>query len=107
MKTTDVKTIFDGLRPKQVQLIKAIAKSKQVKDDFLYVKYNEKKLVDFGVKVISQFGYDWNRGRQDKAPHPFETTFSVNDVRITTRYRGRQSAGDAVQHHARVGPCHV
>lgn len=86
MKTADVKAIFDGLRPKQVKLIKSIAKSKQVKDDFLYKKYNEKKLVEFGEKVISQFGYDWNRGRQDKAPHPFETTFSVNDVRITTRY---------------------
>jgi carboxypeptidase Taq len=67
-------------------LIKAIAKSKQVKDDFLFKKFNEKKLNDFGVNVITKFGYDWNRGRQDKAPHPFETTFSVNDVRITTRY---------------------
>lgn len=86
MKTADVKGIFDGLRTKQVKLIKAIAKSRQVKDDFLYKKYNEKKLVDFGVKVISRFGYDWNRGRQDNAPHPFETNFSVNDVRITTRY---------------------
>jgi carboxypeptidase Taq len=86
MKTADVKAIFDGLRTKQVKLVKAIAKSKQVKDDFLFKKYNEKKLIDFGVKVVSQFGYDWNRGRQDKAPHPFETSFSVNDVRITTRY---------------------
>jgi len=86
MKTADVKAIFDELRPKQVKLIKAIASSKQVKDDFLFKKYNEKKLNDFGVEVITRFGYDWNRGRQDKAPHPFETTFSVNDVRITTRY---------------------
>src|SRR5215216_5130941 len=86
MKTADVKTIFDGLRPKQVELIKAITSRKQVKDDFLYKKYNEKKLMDFGEDVISKFGYDWSRGRQDKAPHPFETTFSVNDVRITTRY---------------------
>jgi len=86
MKTVDVKTIFDKLRPKQVKLLKAIAASKQVKDDFLGKKYNEKKLIDFGVGVITSFGYDWNRGRQDKAPHPFETTFSVDDVRITTRY---------------------
>jgi carboxypeptidase Taq len=86
MKTSDVKEIFDGLRPKQVKLIKAIAASKQVKDDFLHKKYSEKKLIDFGVDVITRFGYDWTRGRQDKAPHPFETTFSVNDVRITTRY---------------------
>jgi len=86
MKTTDVQTIFNGLRPKQVKLIKAIAASRQVKDDFLFKKYNEKKLMDFGVNVITKYGYDWSRGRQDKAPHPFETTFSVDDVRITTRY---------------------
>lgn len=86
MKTAEVKAIFDGLRPKQVKLIKAIAATKQVKDDFLHNKYNEKKLWDFGVDVITQYGYDWSRGRQDKAPHPFETTFNVNDVRITTRF---------------------
>jgi carboxypeptidase Taq len=86
MKTSEVKAIFDGLRPRQVKLIKAIASTKQVKDAFLFKRYNEKKLMDFGVDVITRFGYDWMRGRQDKAPHPFETTFSVNDVRITTRY---------------------
>lgn len=86
MKTAEVQAIFDALRPKQVELIKAIASAKQVKDDFLFRKYNEKKLNDFGVDVITKFGYDWNRGRQDRAPHPFETTFSVNDVRITTRF---------------------
>jgi carboxypeptidase Taq len=86
MKTADVKVIFDGLRPKQVELIKGITSAKQVKADFLYKKYNEKKLMDFGVDVVTKFGYDWSRGRQDKAPHPFETSFSVNDVRITTRF---------------------
>ncbi len=86
MKTADVKAIFDKLRPKQVELLKAIAAAKPIKDDFLYKKYNEKKLMDFGRDIVTKFGYDWNRGRQDKAPHPFETSFSVNDVRITTRY---------------------
>ena len=86
MKTADVKAIFDALRPKQVKLIKAIASVKQVKDDFLHKKYNEKKMIDFGVGVITKYGYDWSRGRQDKAPHPFETTFSLDDVRITTRF---------------------
>lgn len=86
MKTAEVKEIFDGLRPKQVKLIKAIAASRQVRDDFLFKKYNEKKLIDFGVGVITRYGYDWSRGRQDQAPHPFETTFSVDDVRITTRF---------------------
>ena len=37
------------------------------------------------MEVITQFGYDWKRGRQDKAAHPFTTGFGINDVRITTR----------------------
>jgi carboxypeptidase Taq len=86
MKTADVKAIFEGLRLRQVELIRAITSARQVKDAFLFKKFGEKKLMDFGEDVITKFGYDWSRGRQDKAPHPFETTFSVNDVRITTRY---------------------
>jgi carboxypeptidase Taq len=86
MKTAEVREIFGNLRPKQVELIKAIANAKQVKDDFLRKKYPEKKVWDFSEKIITKFGYDFSRGRQDKAPHPFETTFSVNDVRITNRF---------------------
>jgi len=86
MKTAEVQAIFDGLRPKQVELIKAIKSAKQTKDDFLRKKYNEKKVWEFGESIITQFGYDWSRGRQDKAPHPFQTTFSVNDARITNRF---------------------
>jgi carboxypeptidase Taq len=86
MKTREVQEIFEALRPKQVKLIKAIAARRQIKNDFLFRNYNEKKLIDFGVDVITKFGYDWSRGRQDKAPHPFQSRFSVNDVRITTRY---------------------
>lgn len=86
MKTAEVQKIFDSLRPKQVELIKQISSVKQVKDDFLHKKYNEKKIWDFSEIIISRFGYDFSRGRQDKAAHPFETSFSVNDVRITNRF---------------------
>lgn len=86
MKTSEVKEIFGNLRPKQVELLKKISEAKQVKDKFLHKKYSEEKVWAFSEKIISKFGYDFNRGRQDKAPHPFETTFSVNDVRITNRF---------------------
>jgi carboxypeptidase Taq len=85
MKTADVKTIFDGLRPKQVELIQKIAARPQVDDAFLHQPFDEKKQWDFGVEVISKYGYNWQRGRQDKAPHPFTTGFGSGDVRITTR----------------------
>ncbi len=86
MKTADVQAIFNALRPKQVELIKAIAEKPQVEKSFLFLEYPEKAQLDFGVEVISKFGYDWNHGRQDKSVHPFTTGFGLNDVRITTRF---------------------
>ena len=85
LKTAEVKTIFDALRPQQVALIKAITERPQVDFSFLYQPYDEQKQWNFGVEVITRFGYDWNRGRQDKSTHPFTQSFSRNDVRITTR----------------------
>jgi carboxypeptidase Taq len=85
MKTADVKDIFGKLRPRQVELIKAIAKAKQVDDSFLRQKFPGKKQLDFALMVAQKFGYDLRRGRQDLAPHPFCTNFSADDVRITTR----------------------
>jgi len=88
MKTAEVQAIFAELRKKQVKLIKAIAAKRQVDDSFLHLKYSEAKQRAFGEKVITAFGVDWNKFRQDKSPHPFCTSFSVNDVRITTRFNG-------------------
>jgi carboxypeptidase Taq len=85
MKTADVKSIFDDLRKQQVELIKKISTKPQVDDSFLHQPFDEKKQWDFGVEVVTKFGYDWQRGRQDKVPHPFTSSFSINDVRITTR----------------------
>jgi carboxypeptidase Taq len=86
MKTAEVQEIFDKLRPKQVELIKAIASKPKVERSFLFLNYPEEEQWDFGVEVISKFGYDWNHGRQDKSVHPFTTGFGLNDVRITTRF---------------------
>jgi carboxypeptidase Taq len=85
LKTADVKAIFEALRPQQVELIQAISERPQVEDWFLHQPFDEQHQWDFGVEVITKFGYDWNRGRQDKSAHPFTTNFGIDDVRITTR----------------------
>lgn len=85
MKTAEVQAIFNELRPQQVELLKAIDDRPQVDDSFLHLDYDEQKQWDFGVDVITRYGYDWERGRQDRSAHPFTVGFSVNDVRITTR----------------------
>ncbi len=85
LKTADVQGIFDKLRPQQVELIKAIGERPQVDDSFLYGKFDEQRQWDFGIEVLTQLGYDWKHGRQDKSTHPFTTSFGSDDVRITTR----------------------
>ncbi len=85
MTTAEVQEIFTSMRPKQVELIKAISEKPQVDDSFLHLFYDEKNQWEFGEAAITKYGYDWNRGRQDKAAHPFTTNFGLGDVRITTR----------------------
>ena len=87
MQTREVKAIFDTLRPKLVELIRAISTSKKIDRSFLFLNYSEKEQLAFGEMVITKFGYDWNHGRQDKSAHPFTTNFGLNDVRITTRFK--------------------
>lgn len=86
MKTAEVAAVFRSLRPKQVELVHAIAeRGRQVDDSILHVEFDEEKQWEFGLSVIKDIGFDLERGRQDKSPHPFTTGFSIGDVRITTR----------------------
>jgi carboxypeptidase Taq len=92
LKTKEVKEIFGKLRPQQVELLKAIAAKPEIDDSFLHIPYEEQGQWDFGVDVVTRFGYDWNRGRQDKSVHPFTTSFGIDDVRITTRFDPERAA---------------
>ncbi len=85
LKTAEVKAIFDQLRPQQVELIQAISERPQVRDDFLHLVYPDQQQWEFGVEVITRFGYDWEAGRQDRSAHPFTQGMGIGDVRITTR----------------------
>jgi carboxypeptidase Taq len=87
MKTKEVQAVFDQLRPAQVALVQEITeRGRPVDDRVLHLPYDEGKQWAFGEEVARRFGYDFNRGRQDKSAHPFTTSFGQNDVRITTRF---------------------
>jgi carboxypeptidase Taq len=85
-KTAEVRALFEALRPRQVELIRKIGAAPSVNDSFLRASYAEADVLAFAVEVISAFGFDWTRGRQDKSLHPFATAIGANDVRITTRW---------------------
>jgi carboxypeptidase Taq len=84
--TADVKRLFEQLRPRQVALIRQLADRPAPSAGVLSAPYSEADLWGFAVDVITAFGFDWDRGRQDKSVHPFAVGIGSDDVRITTRW---------------------
>ncbi|MDH5507514.1 MAG: carboxypeptidase M32 [Anaerolineae bacterium] len=85
MKAITVKNLFSQLREKLVPLVNAISEKTPPDVNCLFQYYPEADQLSFGLEIIELFGFDFNRGRQDKTHHPFMTKFSLGDVRITTR----------------------
>jgi carboxypeptidase Taq len=85
MTVSAIRPLFAELREQLVPIVQAITAQPPADDACLRQYFVEKQQWDFGLEVIERFGYDFERGRQDKAPHPFTTEFSIGDVRITTR----------------------
>jgi carboxypeptidase Taq len=77
--------VFSTVRTPLKELLDRIAACPQVDDSFLHGDFPRKAQWDFGLDVIRQLGFDFEAGRQDLSEHPFTTSFSARDVRITTR----------------------
>ncbi|MGE5250075.1 MAG: carboxypeptidase M32 [Bacteroidota bacterium] len=87
MKASSIRELFSQLRERLVPIVQAITEQPPADDSALRKGYPEAGQLAFGEEVVRQFGYDFERGRLDKSAHPFTTSFSLGDVRITTRVR--------------------
>jgi len=85
MRVSQINPIFQQVKDATVPLVKMIASQPPIDDSFLHQYFDPQKQWEFGLAVVKDYGYDFNRGRQDKSTHPFTTSFGVGDVRITTR----------------------
>jgi len=79
----DIAAMFDALRPRLVALADRIQGASH-QPASLSGSFDEGKQMQLSHEVATSFGYDFNRGRIDKAVHPFSSG-SGADVRITTR----------------------
>ncbi len=87
MTAARLQTLFGELRAGLLPLLARItAKDEPLPRDLWAASY----AVDAQQKLCHEFaaliGFDFARGRLDSAPHPFEVSFTREDVRITTRY---------------------
>lgn len=85
MPTKAVDEVFSRLKEGLVPLVAAVAAAPQVDDSPLRGHFDKQRQWDFGMDILRAIGFDLSRGRQDESAHPFTTSFSNKDVRITTR----------------------
>ncbi len=82
-----LQTIYGELKAALVPLIQRAAAAPQPRHDFMTRSFPIPQQKAFGLKMAQKMGYDLNRGRLDDTAHPFEISFTRDDVRITSRFR--------------------
>ncbi|AUC55361.1 carboxypeptidase M32 [Sagittula sp. P11] len=81
-RAEDLVAMFGALRPRLVALREAVLSKPALPG--LTKSFNEQGQMKLARLLAKTFGYDFRRGRVDKAVHPFSSG-SGDDVRITTR----------------------
>ncbi|CAN5208605.1 carboxypeptidase M32 [soil metagenome] len=89
-KKARLERMFEELKAGLVPLIRSISeRDGEDREAPLHGAFDEAAQERFGEEVITRFGYDWERGRQDRTVHPFCIGLTSGDVRITTRFDPR------------------
>ncbi len=83
-RVADLDPLFQDVRSQLTVLAARIREKPNVDKQFLHQHFPYQEQWDFGLKLLKNMGYDFDRGRQDISPHPFTISFSPNDVRVTT-----------------------
>lgn len=87
MKTAEVRAIFDALKAELIPLREAIDAGRvKLDDSIVHRAYDVEKQKAFARYIAKAIGYDFERGHLGTVVHPFATSFSRNDARITTRW---------------------
>lgn len=82
-----LRILFGSLRAGIEPLLHAVQSGEDPDSAFLHRHFPEDAQRRFALSLADRIGYDLDRGRLDKTVHPFEVSFTRNDVRITTKFR--------------------
>jgi carboxypeptidase Taq len=77
--------VFGDLLPRLKGLLDEILAKGRADDSILRQHYPADLQWKWSLDLIRELGFDEGAGRQDRSEHPFTTSFSAQDVRITTR----------------------
>ncbi|MDW8338394.1 MAG: carboxypeptidase M32 [Thermoleophilia bacterium] len=86
MTTTEVAEVFDAIRPVLVELVR---EAPRVDASFLEGSFPVERQQELGRRILETVGFEDGSWRLDTTVHPFCTSFSRRDIRLTTRYDER------------------
>lgn len=97
--------LFADLKASLLPLIDTALGRPQPRHDILERGFPVAVQKSFALEIAQRFGYDLTRGRLDETVHPFEISFTREDVRITGRLRDNWLPGGlfAIWHEAGHG----
>ena len=84
MKTPEIRSVFAVLEPELVSLVATHATNEE--DEFMRGPFPIAGQEALSRELIERFGATWDQFRLDTTVHPFEVTFGLGDIRLTTRY---------------------
>jgi carboxypeptidase Taq len=100
METTEVAEVFRTIRPVLSSLVK---EAPVVDASFLHKSFPVDAQVAFYERILATFGFEEGSYRLDPTVHPFCTSFSRRDVRMTTRYESGLDGLWSTMHEAGHG----
>jgi carboxypeptidase Taq len=83
MTTSEVAEVFGAIRPVLSDLVK---NAPRIDASFFEGHFPEELQQGFAERILARLGFEEGSWRLDTTVHPFCTSFSNRDVRLTTRY---------------------
>jgi carboxypeptidase Taq len=85
--TSEVRAVFDAVKAETLPLLQAIQeRGREVDDSLLHQPYDVEKQKEVARYLAAALGFDFERGYMGTAVHPFASSFSRYDARITGRW---------------------
>jgi carboxypeptidase Taq len=85
-RSEEITAIFERIKEVVIPLIREVAAAEPVETGFAHGHFPVEKQELFGREILERLGYSSDAWRLDPTVHPFATSISVDDIRLTTRY---------------------
>lgn len=86
MKTHEVEPVFQLLKERLVPMIRAVAEAEPIDDSCLHGRLPREPQRQVAMTILERWGFDRLSWALDDTVHPFMSSMSPADIRLTTRF---------------------